>query len=55
MIDDTIIALLSSKDFESLYTAAGKEALRKELLKEINDRLPEYTAIAVYFTEFVVD
>jgi flagellar basal body-associated protein FliL len=55
MIDDTIIALLSSKNFEALYTAAGKEALRKELLQQINSRLPDYTAISVYFTEFVVD
>ena len=31
-----------------------KEALREEIKKEINARLPELGVIAVYFTEFVV-
>lgn len=54
LIDDTIITLLSSKSFESIYTAAGKEQLRKEIMTLLNARMPEYRIIFVYFTEFTV-
>ncbi|KPL71429.1 hypothetical protein ADN00_17220 [Ornatilinea apprima] len=55
VIDDNIITLLSSKSFEQLYTAEGKEGLRNEIRDRINQALPGYTVIAVYFTEFVVE
>jgi flagellar FliL protein len=55
LIDDTIITLLSAKSFDQLYTADGKEALRAELLEKINQSMPEYKVISVYFTEFVVE
>lgn len=55
LIDDTIITLLSAKSFDQLYTSDGKEALRAELLEKINQAMPEYKVIAVYFTEFVVE
>jgi len=54
LIDDTIITLLSSKTFEQVYTAAGKEQLRKEMVNLLNSRMPEYRVIFVYFTEFTV-
>lgn len=54
MMDDVVITLLSTKTFEDLYTADGKEALRKEILEAINARLPDFRVISVYFTEFVV-
>lgn len=54
MINDTLTTLLSSKTFESIYTVEGKEALRLEILTEIDKRLPDLHVIAVYFTEFVV-
>jgi hypothetical protein len=54
VMDDAVITLLSTKSFEDLYTAAGKEALRKELITAISARLTEFTLISVYFTEFVV-
>lgn len=54
LIDDTIITLLSSKSFESIYTAAGKEQLRKEIMTLLNARMPDYRIIFVYFTEFTV-
>ncbi|MCL4559581.1 MAG: flagellar basal body-associated FliL family protein [Chloroflexi bacterium] len=54
MIDDTIITLLSTKTFDELYTAQGKEDVRKDILDQVNVRLPEYRVISVYFTEFVV-
>jgi len=55
LIDDTIITLLSTKTFNDLYTAEGKENLRVELLTRIQNQLPEYRILTLYFTEFVVD
>jgi Flagellar basal body-associated protein FliL len=46
--------LISTKTFDDLYTAQGKEAVRNEILDQVNQRLPEYHLISVYFTEFVV-
>jgi flagellar protein FliL len=55
LIDDGIITLISTKTFEDLYTADGKENLRTEILQRVSNRLPEYKIISIYFTEFVVD
>lgn len=55
MINDTIITLISSKTFEELYTATGKEALRGELIQKLQGMMPEYKILGVYFTEFVVE
>ncbi|NLG73620.1 MAG: hypothetical protein GX495_16450 [Chloroflexi bacterium] len=54
VINDTIISLLSSQTFESVYTAEGKESLRSSIQETLNSQLPEYRVIFVYFTEFVV-
>lgn len=54
VINDIIITLLSSQTFESVYTAEGKEMLRKKIQEQVNSQLPEYQVIFVYFTEFVV-
>jgi flagellar basal body-associated protein FliL len=54
IVNNTIITLLASKTFESVYTAEGKENLRKDIMNTINIQLPEYRVIFVYFTEFVV-
>jgi flagellar FliL protein len=54
LMDDTVITKLSTKAFEDLYTAAGKEKLREELVQAISARVPDLTLISVYFTEFVV-
>ncbi|HPH96544.1 MAG TPA: flagellar basal body-associated FliL family protein [Anaerolineaceae bacterium] len=53
-VNDTIITLVSTKDFASIYTSEGKEALRAELLAELNKKISEPKVLAVYFTEFVV-
>jgi flagellar FliL protein len=55
LIDDAIITLLATKTYDELYTADGKEKLRKEILDAVNARLSEYHVLSVYFTEFVVD
>lgn len=54
VINDVIITLLSNQTFESVYTAEGKETLRKQIMDTINSKLPENKIIFVYFTEFVV-
>lgn len=54
IMDDAVITLLSTKSFDELYTAEGKERLRQELMKAIAERVPEYQLISIYFTEFVV-
>ncbi|HZW05166.1 MAG TPA: flagellar basal body-associated FliL family protein [Anaerolineaceae bacterium] len=53
-MDDIVITLLSTKTYEQLYTAEGKEALRNEIMEEINGRIEAVDVISVYFTEFVV-
>ncbi len=55
LIDDAIITLLSTQSFDTLYTADGKEKLRKQILDSVNERLEGYHVLSVYFTEFVVD
>jgi flagellar protein FliL len=54
ILDDTIVTILSSKDFQSVYTTEGKDALRKEIMDAVNTKLPEYKVIYVYFKEFVM-
>jgi flagellar protein FliL len=54
IIDDAVVTLISSKTFEELYTADGKENLRLELSNLITQRLPDYHILSVYLTEFVV-
>ncbi|HEX7556046.1 MAG TPA: flagellar basal body-associated FliL family protein, partial [Leptolinea sp.] len=54
VLDDTIVTLLSSKDFQSVYTTEGKDNLRKEIMDAVNTRLPTHKVIYVYFKEFVM-
>jgi len=54
IMDDVVIKHLSTKTFEDLYTAEGKEQLRLELMQAIQESVPDYHLISIYFTEFVV-
>jgi flagellar protein FliL len=54
VLDDTIVTILSSKDFQSVYTTEGKDNLRKEIMDAVNTRLPTHKVIYVYFKEFVM-
>ena len=54
IMDDTVITLLSTKTYEELYTAEGKEHLREEIMGILSEKLPDLHIISVYFTEFVV-
>lgn len=54
IINDSLISMLSSKTFEEVYTADGKELIREELVTLLNERMPDHLIMNVYFTEFVV-
>jgi flagellar basal body-associated protein FliL len=54
IMDDVVIKHLSTKSFEDLYTAEGKEKLRDELMNAIQESVPDFHLISIYFTEFVV-
>ncbi len=54
IMDDTVITLLSTKTYEDLYTADGKEKLRAEIMSVLATKLPDLHIISIYFTEFVV-
>ncbi len=54
VIDDTVIGILSNKAFGDVFTLQGKEDLKEELRKAINERLEGLEVIRVYFTDFIV-
>lgn len=54
VMDDTVITLLSTKTYEELYTAEGKETLRQEIMNTMSAKLPDLHILSIYFTEFVV-
>ena len=53
-IRDLILTLLSSKTFDDVRTAEGKQQLREEIIGRINQVLDRDAVKAVYFTEFIV-
>jgi flagellar FliL protein len=53
-IRDAILMLANNKTFEELYDVHGKKQLKAELLIELNEMLTKGEAVAVYFTDFVV-
>ncbi len=54
IMDDTVITLLSTKTYEDLYTAEGKEKLRAEIMELLSKKLVDLHILSIYFTEFVV-
>ncbi len=53
-LDDSVITIVSAKDFADLNSAVGKEKLRGELKKAFEEILGEEHKIkSVYFTGFV--
>ena len=53
-IRDLIIRILSSKTVEEIQTAKGKEKLKEEIKRKINEMLTTGEVRNVYFTEFVI-
>ncbi|CUU75777.1 flagellar basal body-associated protein FliL [Campylobacter hyointestinalis] len=54
LIRDIIIRTLSSKTYEDVSTAKGKERLKDELVTKINETLRDGYIKNVYFTDFIV-
>lgn len=58
MIRNSLLLLLNGRDYQALMTRAGKEALRAECLKTVQELLKRETGKAgvedLYFTSFVV-
>ena len=54
IMDDAVITLLSTKTYDELYTAEGKERLRAEIMSDLSHKLPDMQLLSIYFTEFVV-
>jgi flagellar FliL protein len=53
-VRDIIINILSSKTVEEIQTAKGKEKLKEEIKKKVNEILTTGEVRHVYFTEFVI-
>ena len=53
-IRDLIIRILSSKTVEEIQTSKGKEKLKEEIKRKINEFLTTGEIKNVYFTEFVI-
>ena len=51
---DTILTVLGTRGVDELLTADGKAKLKTDLLKAIQDKVPEIECREVYFTEFLV-
>jgi flagellar FliL protein len=51
---DSILTVLGAQSVDALLTLEGKEKLKADILKSINDRVPEIDCKEVYFTEFLV-
>lgn len=54
IMDDAVITLLSTKTYDDLYTAEGKERLRVEIMDDLSRKLSDLHILSIYFTEFVV-
>lgn len=54
VLRDTIIVILSSKTFEEVQTAKGKQNLKEEIMERINEFLVDGRVVNIFFTEFVV-
>lgn len=53
-VRDSILMILPSKRFEDISSAAGKTALRDEILEKTNGILTQGKVTNIYFKEFVV-
>ena len=53
-IRDLIIRILSSKTVEEIQTSKGKEKLKEEIKRKVNEMLTTGEIRNVYFTEFVI-
>jgi flagellar basal body-associated protein FliL len=53
-VRDTILGVLSQAKGDELVTAPGKTKLKQELLRALQERVPQLGVEEVYFTEFLI-
>jgi flagellar protein FliL len=53
-VRDTILMILSSKEYNDIGNAMGKMVLKRELLTRLNKMLRDGQVKEIYFTEFLV-
>jgi flagellar FliL protein len=51
-IRDAMLSVLTTKTLEDISTQAGKEKLREEMVKKINEELGEEKVVKIYFVNF---
>ncbi len=54
LVRDTILTVLSNAQPEQLLQAEGKRQLKAEILRAVQERVPQLGVEDVYFTEFLV-
>ena len=54
LVRDTILSVLATAQPEALLQIEGKRRLKEELLKALQERVPQMAVENVYFTEFLV-
>jgi flagellar basal body-associated protein FliL len=54
LVRDTILGVLSAAKSEDVLTPQGKQALKANLLRALQERIPELGVEEVYFTEFLI-
>lgn len=54
LVRDTILSVLATAQPEELLKLEGKRQLKEELLKALQERVPQIAVQNVYFTEFLV-
>jgi flagellar basal body-associated protein FliL len=54
LVRDTVLSVLATAQPEDLLKLEGKRQLKDELLKALQDRVPQLAVENVYFTEFLV-
>jgi flagellar basal body-associated protein FliL len=53
-VRDTILSVLGLAEVKELLTATGKIQLKADLLKALQERMPELGVEEIYFTEFLI-
>ena len=54
LVRDTILSVLAEAQSETLLGGEGKRQLKDQVLKALQERVPQIAVTNVYFTEFLV-
>lgn len=53
-LKDSMLMILSSKEFDDIATPSGKQALKQEIIAQVNKIIKQGQVKDVYFTDFIV-